>query len=92
MIAEAPVERPAHWHPAATSHDENEQLKSVFWFHRQRAAGKLWDYMGRYVAIKGEEIVDSDADEPTLIQRLEAKYEPGANIVIQSMHPIPNWK
>jgi hypothetical protein len=92
MIAEAPAERPADWHPSATSHDENEQLKSLFWFDRERSAGKLWDYLGKYVAILGEKIIDADPDGAALCARLEANYPPEANIIIQDMHPAPNWK
>jgi len=92
MIAEAPVERPAHWHPAATSHDNNEQLKSLFWFHRQIDAGMLQEYDGRYIAILGEQVVDSDADPKVLCKRVDAKYGLEANVLVKGLVPVPNWK
>ena len=93
MIAAAPVRTPeADWIPGAGSHDENEQLKSVFWFHRQRSAGNLAEYAGRFVAIKGEEVIDSDENEQAMFERLEASYGLNANIIVKSLIPVPNWK
>ena len=68
-------------HPAAPvqppdNSDELAQIRSIIWFDQQCGAGKFEQYIGMFVAIRGEEVIDADRDGAALGERLAATGEP----------------
>ena len=67
------------------SYPEFEADKAAF----ERMAPELMrDYQGRYVAIRGEEMVDSDVDKMTLIARVYQRFGYGPMYVQQVGKPL----
>jgi hypothetical protein len=83
-------------YPEPTQADQDAMFASVVWVHDQREAGKLKPYEGRYIAVLGEKIIDSDVNAETLGRRIEEMDGtiPVNRVVLQYVHKPEdfNWK
>ena len=64
---------------------EKEREKGAF---RRLHAALREEYMGEYVAIYGEEVVDHDADQTALVTRIDEKY-PDLFVLIRPVRQEP---
>ncbi|MBA4066864.1 MAG: hypothetical protein C0501_24785 [Isosphaera sp.] len=82
---------PVAEHPGWTEADREAMFASVVWF-RADAPPELTDkYIGMYVAIHGQQVLDGDRDEAALLRRVAALGDTinQNRVVIQY---LPTWE
>ena len=74
-----------------TPDERREQFDTVIWFREQRDDGKLKGYEGKFVAVHGCQVVDCDANERNLAERITANEEDAVRrMAIIQYVPCPN--
>jgi hypothetical protein len=93
MSATPPTPATPRPYPEPTRADRDAMFASVVWFREDCPKELVEKYYGMYVAILGEEIIDSDADANELGRRIEALGDaiPVNRVVLQYVHRPEDW-
>jgi hypothetical protein len=77
-------------YPKPTEADSEAMFASVVWFRTHQSDPTFDQYEGKYVAILGERILDTDSNHEELIRRLDAMCDelPPNRVVIQYVHGL----
>ena len=84
---------PEPTYPERTQADQDAMFASVVWFRTKLDDASYEKYKGKYVAILGEQIIDSDPNDEVLGRRIEAMHEtiPINRVVLQYVHKPEDW-
>ena len=97
MSATPPTPATPRPYPEPTQADHDAMFASVVWFREDCPKELVAKYYGMYVAILGEEIIDSDPDESELLRRMDARVNAGMDplppnrVVLQYVHSPEDW-
>ena len=91
MSATPPTPATPYAEPTQADHDA--MFASVVWFREECPEEVVEKYYGKYVAILGREIIDSDADANELGRRIEGQSGtiPVNRVAVQYVHTPEDW-